>query len=108
MLQKIQRAVDHYTTNYHTTTTTTNTTNDNIASHHKTPDAEAIFAKLKRDLSDEEVRVLQYIRARQLLRMEDTMHLQGFSTDVIDGLAPVLERGFLTLQEAMPLGSGGD
>lgn len=101
MLQKIQRAVDHYTTN----NTNTNTTNNNIATQ-RTPDAEAIFEKVKRDLTDEEVKVMNYIRARQLLRTEDTMHLEHFSTDVIDGLAPVVERGRLTLTEAVPLVGG--
>lgn len=46
---------------------------------------------------------MNYIRARQLMRTEDTMHMEHFSTDVIDGLAPVVERGALTLREATPL-----
>ncbi|KAI4259133.1 MAG: hypothetical protein L6R42_004743 [Xanthoria sp. 1 TBL-2021] len=90
ILQKIQRTVEHYTGG-------TNIPSD------KTPDAEAIFEKVKQNLSEEEVRVMNYIRARQLMRTEDTMHIEHFSTDVIDGLAPLVERGRLTLKEATPL-----
>ncbi|KAL8758951.1 MAG: hypothetical protein Q9199_001111 [Rusavskia elegans] len=90
ILQKIQRTVEHYTGG-------TNLPSD------KTPDAGAILEKVKRNLSEEEVRVMNYIRARQLMRTEDTMHMEHFSTDVIDGLAPVVERGGLTLREATPL-----
>lgn len=45
---------------------------------------------------------MDYIRLRRLLRTEDTMHIEHFATDVIDGLAPNLQRGCLTLDR------GGD
>ena len=58
---------------------------------------------MKETLSGEEQRVMDYIRARQVLRTEDTMHIDNFSTDVINGLAPDLRRGKLTLVKAVPL-----
>ncbi|KAL8632016.1 hypothetical protein Q9189_002281 [Teloschistes chrysophthalmus] len=62
--------------------------------------------KVFRDsLDPEEQRVMDYIRARQLLRTEDTMHIGNFATDVIDGLAPRLERGRLTLVDATSMPS---
>ncbi|KAL8926519.1 MAG: hypothetical protein Q9208_002846 [Pyrenodesmia sp. 3 TL-2023] len=73
----------------------------------KTQDAEAIFEKVRQNLSEEEMRVMNYIRARQSMRTEDTMHIKNFSTDVIDGFAPNVERGSLTLKKATPLVKGG-
>ncbi|KAL5483577.1 hypothetical protein ACEPAI_8809 [Sanghuangporus weigelae] len=48
-------------------------------------------------LTDEEHRVLAHIRARRMMRTEDTMNIASFSTDVIDGLGARLERGRLGL-----------
>ena len=45
----------------------------------------------------EEIRVLNHIRARKMLRAEDTMGIASFHTDVIDGYAATLERGTLGL-----------
>ena len=46
---------------------------------------------------------MNYIRARQLMRTEDTFHMENFSTDVIDGLVPHVEKGSLTLNRVVPL-----
>ncbi|KAL8954678.1 MAG: hypothetical protein Q9193_007142, partial [Seirophora villosa] len=88
ILQKIQRFVSYYTSGKPVS---------------KAQDAEAIFEKVKQNLSEEEVRVMNYIRARQALRTEDSMNIERFSMDVIDGLAPNVERGNLTLKKATPL-----
>ena len=48
-------------------------------------------------LSADELRVLHTIRARQLMRTEDLMHIRHFEEDAIEGLAPRLERGMLGL-----------
>ena len=48
-------------------------------------------------LTAEEQRILAHIRARRMMRTEDTMNIASFSTDVIDGLAARLERGRLGL-----------
>ncbi|CAF9915736.1 MAG: hypothetical protein HETSPECPRED_002570 [Heterodermia speciosa] len=64
---------------------------------------EARLEAMKENLSVEEQRVMNYIRARQALRTEDSMHIDNFSTDVINGLAPNMRRGQLTLIKAVPL-----
>ncbi|KAK5991522.1 Flavin-dependent halogenase ascD [Cladobotryum mycophilum] len=51
------------------------------------------------DLSPEQRHAVNHIRARQMMRTEDTMHLENFTTDVIDGLVPHLERGALGLKK---------
>ena len=48
-------------------------------------------------LSPEELRILKTIRARQMLRTEDSMNLDNFGTDAIDGFAPLIARGNLGL-----------
>ncbi len=48
-------------------------------------------------LSPEELRMLKTIRARQMLRTEDSMNLNNFGTDAIDGWAPLISRGTLSL-----------
>ena len=48
-------------------------------------------------LTEDELQILQHIRAKQMLRMEDTFNLQHFGSDPIDGFAPHLERGSLGL-----------
>ncbi|KAL8794417.1 MAG: hypothetical protein Q9195_003004 [Heterodermia aff. obscurata] len=63
---------------------------------------ENIIQAMRDSLDLEEQRVMDYIRARQILRTEDSMHIDNFTTDVIDGLAPRLERGHLTLERAVP------
>lgn len=53
---------------------------------------------LTEKLNEEEKRVLKHIRARQMMKTEDTMSIDNFSTDTILGLAPVLKRGSLGLR----------
>lgn len=48
-------------------------------------------------LSEEELKILDHIRAKQMLRLEDTFNLNHFGSDAIDGLAPNLKTGSLGL-----------
>ena len=48
-------------------------------------------------LTEDEVKILTNIRAKQMLRMEDTVNLKHFGSDAIDGLAPNLVTGKLGL-----------
>ncbi|KAI4168591.1 MAG: hypothetical protein LQ343_006255 [Gyalolechia ehrenbergii] len=50
-------------------------------------------------LSPDELRIIKTIRARQMLRTEDTMNIENFATDAINGFAPVMERGKLSLSQ---------
>ncbi|KAL8722780.1 MAG: hypothetical protein Q9225_000791 [Loekoesia sp. 1 TL-2023] len=65
-------------------------------------DVQSKINALRESLTPEEQGVLDYIRARHAMRTEDTLHIDSFTTDVIDGLAPRLERGNLTLVDAIP------
>lgn len=47
--------------------------------------------------TEDELRILKHIRARQMLRMEDTFNLSHFSEDAIDGYAPNIRQGSLGL-----------
>lgn len=51
-------------------------------------------------LSPDELKILNTIRARQMLRREDTLSIDSFSNDAINGWAPVVKRGSLGLQKA--------
>lgn len=64
--------------------------------------------KFQANLTEEEQRVLKSIRARQMLRIEDTLHINNFSADAIDGFAPKLKRGSLGLVKAMPIAAVKD
>ncbi|KAL3476354.1 FAD/NAD(P)-binding domain-containing protein [Aspergillus californicus] len=63
----------------------------------------AVFAKMKdgetdlESLSEDELRILDTIRARQLLRTGDGLNIDNFSRDAIDGMVPRLKQGSLTL-----------
>ena len=48
-------------------------------------------------LTEDEVNILTNIRAKQMLRMEDSVNLKHFGSDAIDGLAPNLVSGKLGL-----------
>ncbi|MCJ1285679.1 hypothetical protein MMC26_005020 [Xylographa opegraphella] len=48
-------------------------------------------------LSEDEMKILNHIRAKQMLRMEDSFNLNHFGSDAIDGLAPNLKTGSLGL-----------
>lgn len=53
--------------------------------------------ELESSMSSEEIRIMNSIRARQMLRSEDTINIDTFSTDTIAGLTANLERGKLGL-----------
>ena len=50
-------------------------------------------------LSEDELKILNTIRARQMLRREDTLSIDNFSNDAIHGLVPVVKRGSLGLMK---------
>lgn len=50
------------------------------------------------DLSPEQLRAVKYIRAREMMRTVDTLHLDNFAIDAFDGLAPILQTGKLGLR----------
>ena len=51
-------------------------------------------------LSPDELRILNTIRASQILRREDTMNMDNFKADAINGWSPVVKRGGLGLRKA--------
>lgn len=53
--------------------------------------------ELSEKLTEDEIRVLHSIRARRMLRTEDTLNLNNFRKDVIGGFMPNVERGSLGL-----------
>ncbi|KAL9006385.1 MAG: hypothetical protein Q9188_000859 [Gyalolechia gomerana] len=55
---------------------------------------------LRESLDPEEKKVLDFIRARRIIKTEETLDIDHFTTNVIDGMAPHLERGNLTLVNA--------
>ena len=63
-------------------------------------------------LSPDELRILNTIRARQMLRREDTLSINSFSNDAINGLVPVVKTGSLGLQRVgatpSPMGAAMD
>ena len=48
-------------------------------------------------LSEDELRILKTIQARQMLRTQDTVSLDDFSSDNINGYSASLKTGHLTL-----------
>lgn len=71
-----------------------------VASHDDTQDEKRIQDKAIVDpegLSEEELKILKTIRARQMLRWEDTISIDNFSSDNINGYTPFLKTGKLTL-----------
>ena len=66
---------------------------------------EAAHKECLEKLTDDEMQILNSIRAKQMLRMEDTFNLNHFGSDPIDGLAPQLKKGALGLvaKEMNPL-----
>ncbi|KAK2811574.1 hypothetical protein FQN49_008443 [Arthroderma sp. PD_2] len=63
---------------------------------------ENVVKKLDASLSADEKRTLNTIQARQIIRSEDTMNIDNFSVDVIDGMVPNLQRGSLGLVRYVP------
>lgn len=59
-------------------------------------------------LSEDEMRILNTIRARQMLRREDTLNIANFTNDAINGYVPVVQRGTLGLVKigAKPAANG--
>lgn len=53
------------------------------------------------DLSPQQRVVVDHIRARQMMRTEDTMNISSFGTDAINGFVPKLKRGDLGLVHAV-------
>ena len=74
----------------------------NSTSSSSDEDVRRKLEALRESLTPEEKGVLDFIRARKAIRTEETLHIDSFTTNVIDGLAPHLERGHLTLVEAIP------
>lgn len=52
------------------------------------------------NFTEEEKLVVNHMKARSMLRTEDTMHIRNWGLDVINGMAPRLERGRLGLVAA--------
>lgn len=52
---------------------------------------------LEANLTEDETRILNTIRARQMLRSEDTMNIENLAADIIDGRRINLVRGQLGL-----------
>lgn len=48
-------------------------------------------------LTEDELKILNHIRAKQMLRFEDTLNLNHYGADAIDGLVPNLKTGKLSL-----------
>ena len=48
-------------------------------------------------LTEDELKILNHIRAKQMLRFEDTLNLNHYGADAIDGLVPNLKLGKLGL-----------
>jgi hypothetical protein len=62
-------------------------------------DPKAVAAKTEdlEKFTEDELKILNHIRARQMLRMEDSVNIDNFGRDSIDGLVPNLKQGALTL-----------
>lgn len=56
------------------------------------------------DLSEDQVTAVNHIRARKMMRTEDTFNIDSFGNDAIAGYVPHLQRGMLTLRS---VGKGG-
>ena len=63
----------------------------------KAPESKKTAQMLEATLTEDETRILNTIRARQMLRSEDTMNIENLTADVIDGRRINLERGKLGL-----------
>ncbi|KAF2420220.1 FAD/NAD(P)-binding domain-containing protein [Tothia fuscella] len=53
--------------------------------------------ELHAQMNDNERRIMDTIRGRRMLRSEDTMNIDNFAVDVVDGLQPNMVRGALGL-----------
>lgn len=55
----------------------------------------------KAALTPDQVDALNHVRARRMMRTEDTMNIDSFGTDAIAGMVPRLLRGSLGLAPVM-------
>ncbi|KAI6781324.1 Flavine halogenase ascD [Emericellopsis cladophorae] len=51
------------------------------------------------DLSPEQLKAVKHIRARRMMRTEDTINMNSFGTDAVNGFVPNLVRGQLGLKK---------
>ena len=60
-------------------------------------------------LSPEELKILNTIRARRMMRTEDVMHIDNFGVDAIGGYVPRVQQGNLGLAKgsSLPSSLGG-
>lgn len=56
--------------------------------------------EVEKKLTPEEQSILQTLKGRRMVRPEDSLNIDNFTLDSIDGLAPRLERGKLGLTAA--------
>ena len=70
---------------------------DPTATDLKTREA---IEELEKTLSPEELNIMNTIRGRRMIRAEDSLNIENFTLDTINGMAPYLERGNLTLRKA--------
>ena len=76
-----------------------------VATHSDTANENRIQEKSRMDpegLSEDELRILKTIRARQMLRTEDSMSIDSFTSDSLNGYSPLVQTGKLTLVKAGP------
>ena len=52
------------------------------------------------DFTDADAQVIKQIDAQRILRTKDSINIESFSAQIIDGHAPLLERGKLGLVAA--------
>jgi len=62
--------------------------------------ANASDEELRKALSPDELRILNTMRARQMVRQEDIVNLENFNSDPINGMVPNMKRGDLGLVKA--------
>lgn len=70
---------------------------DKVAAINGTDKVGVVEKENLEKLTEDELKILNHIRAKQMLRMEDTFNLDHFGSDAIDGLAPNLKTGSLGL-----------
>ncbi|KAL9118590.1 MAG: hypothetical protein Q9187_004861 [Circinaria calcarea] len=78
------------------------TVNDSSSTDPKTKEN---IEALQTTLTPDELRILNTIRVRQMMRSEDMMNIDSFGTDAVDGMAANLKRGDLGLVKATAAGN---
>lgn len=69
---------------------------DSLGLNDETLDAKT-KGELEASMSPEELHIMHQIRARQMIRTEDTVNIDTFTVDTIEGLTVNLQRGSLGL-----------